>query len=367
MLQQIINGVILTPSGWLREGSIVTEDNKIIDVLRNTSLIEGADVIDAKGQYVVPGAIDIHIHGGGGADFQDTTEEAFRTAIETHRRHGTTAFMPTLSSSSKARIEAAAETCQRLMQEPNSPILGLHLEGPYFNPKKAGGQEPGVIRLPDRDEYIELIERFPCIKRWDAAPELDGAMEFGRYASEHGVLVGLAHTTADAETVRRAYDNGYTHATHFYNAMTSIHKEGMYKHDGTVEGVYLVPDMTVEMIADGIHSPPTVLQLIYNMKGVERTALITDALACTDSADGRAFDPRVVIEDGVCVLKDHTALAGSIATTDRMIRTIVGRTNIPLEDAIRMASETPARILGVFDRKGSIEKGKDADLWFFTL
>ena len=364
-MQQIIGAPILTPSGWLRDGSVVTDAGKIIDLQPRASLIDGAEVIDASGHCVVPGAIDMHFHGGGGFDFQQTTEEAFRQVIATHRRHGTTGFFPTLASSDRTMIEAAAETCQRLMLEPGSPILGLHLEGPYLNPAMTGGQNPDCVRLPDPGEYIELIDRFPCIRRWDAAPEMDGAMEFARYASSRGIVVGIAHTTADAATIRRAYDNGFTHATHFYNAMTSVHKRGMYKAEGTVEGIYLIPDITVEIIADGIHVPPALMQLIYNIKGASHTALVTDAMACTDSTTDRGFDPRVVIEDGVCILRDHSALAGSIATMDRMVRTLTDTTDIPLAEVIRMVSETPARIMGVFDRKGSIEPGKDADLWIF--
>ena len=143
--------------------------------------------------------------------------------------------------------------------------------------------------------------------------------------------------------------------------MPGFHNNREYKHEGTVESIYLMDDMTVEMIADGIHVPHTIMRLIYKIKGVERTALITDALACSASATDKAFDPRVIIEDGVCKLADRSALAGSIATMDRLIKTAVDIAEIPLADAIRMASETPARIMGVYDRKGSIQRGKDAD------
>ena len=362
-MKQILGGPILTPTGWLQEGSILVEKNTIVDVLGSAQHIEGAEVVDAQGQHIVPGGIDLHFHGGGGADFQETTPEAFHTVLETHHRHGTTAFLPTLASSSREMIEAAAQTCQRLM-ETDPSILGLHLEGPYLNPAMTGGQDPRYVRLPDPDEYRELIDRYPCIRRWDAAPELPGAMEFGRYASDHGILVGLAHTQADYDTVSQAYDHGYTHATHFYNAMTAVHKRGMYKSEGTVEAVYLIPDMTVEVIADGIHVPPAILRLIHSIKGTERTCLVTDAMACTDSDSTQAFDPRVVIENGVCILSDHSALAGSIATMDRLLRSMTQQAGIPLEDAVRMTSETPACLLGIGSRKGSIQPGKDADIIF---
>lgn len=366
MLTQIINGKILTPQGWLNDGSIVIEDSKIRDVLNNNRPIAGADkIIDAKGAYVVPGAIDIHVHGGGGRDFMETTEEAFLEAIVAHRRHGTTAIAPTLSSSTNKMIDDAAATCDRLMADSENGIIGLHLEGPYFNPKKAGAQMPEIIRAINPDEYRDLVERHCSIRRWDAAPELAGSEEFGQYLRSKGVVASLGHTAATPEDVDHAYKSGFNHATHFYNAMTQYHKEGIYSHAGTVEAVYDNDGITVEVIGDGIHVPIRALHMAYKFKGVERMALITDALAVAASDSTKAFDERVTIENGVCILSDHSAIAGSIATMDRVIKVAVTQAGIPLEDAARMTSETPAKIMGVYDRKGSIERGKDADIIFF--
>lgn len=290
------------------------------------------------------------------------TEDAFRAAVAAHMQHGTTSIFPTLSSSTIPMIRAAAATTEKLMAEKDSPVLGLHLEGHYFNMKMAGGQLPENIKNPDPEEYIPLLEETHCIKRWDAAPELPGAMQFGKYITSKGVLASVGHTQAEYEDIQTAYEVGYTHATHFYNAMPGFHKRREYKYEGTVESIYLIDDMTVEVVADGIHVPPTILRLVYKIKGVERTCLITDALACAASDSQTAFDPRVIIEDGVCKLADRSALAGSIATMDRLIRTMVQKAEIPLEDAVRMASETPARLMGVSDRTGTLQRGKDADI-----
>ena len=362
MLTQIINARILTPQGWLKDGSVLIRDGKILEVTNCDLAVIGATLIDAKGMYVLPGGVDIHVHGGGGSDFMECTEEAFRKAVKTHMRYGTTSIFPTLSSSTVPMIEQASETCTRLMAEENSPILGLHLEGHYLNMAMAGGQIPENIKNPDPNEYIPIVEKWECIKRWDAAPELPGAIQFGKYIKAKGILASVAHTQAEFEDMRTAYEAGYTHATHFYNAMPGFHKRREYKYEGTVESIYLLDDMTVEVVADGIHVPPTILRLVYKIKGVERTCLITDALACAASDSKEAFDPRVIIEDGVCKLSDRSALAGSIATMDRLIRTMVQKADVPLADAVRMASETPARIMGVYDRKGSLQKGKDADI-----
>jgi N-acetylglucosamine-6-phosphate deacetylase len=363
MLKQIINGKILTPAGWIDGGSVVIKDHLITDIYHSNRLVQDVDeVIDARGGYVMPGGIDIHVHGGGGRDFMEGTPDAFLTAVEAHRRYGTTAILPTLSSSTLAMIRTAAITCEHLMQDPMNGIIGLHLEGPYFNPKMAGGQIPENIRIPDPSEYKPIIEEFSCIKRWDAAPELEGALEFARFMRSKGVMAALAHTCAAFIEVAKGYEAGFTHATHFYNAMTGNHKEGVYKHEGTVESVYLIDEITVEMIADGIHVPPNILHLIRKTKGVENTALITDALACAASDSKTAFDPRVIVENGVCMLADRTAIAGSIATMDRLIRVCVQQARIKLEDASAMASATPARLMGIYDRKGSIQRGKDADI-----
>ena len=362
MLKQIINAKILTPQGWMKDGSVIIRDNKILEVTNCDLAVIGAEVVDAKGMYVVPGGVEIHIHGGGGCDFMEGTEEAFRGAIKAHMKHGTTSIFPTLSSSTVPMIEAAAETCTKLMAEPNSPVLGLHLEGHYLNMAMAGGQIPENIKDPDPNEYIPLVEKWNCIKRWDAAPELPGAMQFGKYITDKGILASVAHTQAEYDVIHAGYKNGFTHATHFYNAMPGFHKRREYKYEGTVESIYLHDEMTVEVVADGIHVPATILRLVYKIKGVERACVITDALACAASDSNTAFDPRVIIEDGVCKLADHSALAGSVATMDRLIRTLVKKAEIPLEDAVRMASETPAKIMNVYDRKGSLQKDKDADI-----
>ena len=362
---KIQGGNVYTPAGVKKNATVIVKDGKIAEITAGAVEIEGAKVIDAKGLNVVPGGIDLHIHGGGGRDYMEGTPDAFKTAVESHMQHGTTAIYPTLSSSSVQMIMDAAHTCEKMMAEPFSPVMGLHLEGPYFNPKKAGAQIPEYITPPIKKDYEMILESTKAIKRWDSAPELPGTEEFGRCLREHGVVAAIAHTNAEYEDVKRAFDAGYTHATHFYNAMTLAHNVREFKHEGTVESVYAIPQMTVEMITDGIHVPPTILKMIYLVKGVEKTALITDALACSASDSSFVFDPRVIIEDGVCKLSDRSALAGSIATMDRLIKTAVTIAGIPFADAIRMSAETPAHIMGIDRTKGSLIPGKDADICFY--
>ncbi len=361
---KILRGGKVLVGGGLRIADVIVRDGLIAEVTDSPVEIEGCEIIDASGMYVVPGGIDIHIHGGGGHEFIEGTEEAFRAAVEAHAYYGMTSILPTLPACSMEMIQKGISVCEKLMSEPDSPVLGMHLEGPYLNPKKVGAIIPEYVTPPVKKDYEMLLDSTSIIKRWDAAPELPGMEEFGKCLSEHGVLASIAHTVAEYPEVKRAYDAGFTHATHFYNAMTSVHNVQEYKHEGTVESIYAIPDMTVEVIADGKHVPPLILKLIWMIKGVEKTALITDALGCSASDSTFIFDPRVVIHDGVCKLSDHSALAGSIATMDRLVKTMT-EAGIPFCDAVRMSSETPARIIHADDRKGSIAKGKDADIVFY--
>lgn len=365
MLKQFVNGRILTPKGWLDGGSIVTDGNRIRCVSNIDLHVVGAEIIDVNGGYIVPGGIDMHTHGGGGRDFIEGCEDAFRKAVNAHLKHGTTSIYPTLSSSTIPTIEAACNVCEKLMAEENSPVLGLHIEGSYINPKEAGAQNPVLIKAPVIYEYETLLSKYKCIKRWDEAPELPGSVRFIKTCNMHGVLTALTCTRATYKDVVEAHKAGMTHAAHFYNAMPVVYKEHEFKVPGTVESVYAMQDMTVEVIADGLHVPPVMLKVAHKIKGVERMALITDSLAYAASEGDVSAEPRVIMEDGVCKLADRSALAGSIATMDTLIRTCIQKANIPMEDTFRMASETPAKIMGVFDRKGSIEEGKDADIIVF--
>lgn len=365
MLKQFVNGRILTPKGWLDGGSIVTDGNRNRCVSNIDLHVVGAEIIDVNGGYIVPGGIDMHTHGGGGRDFIEGCEDAFREAVNAHLKHGTTSIYPTLSSSTIPTIEAACNVCEKLMAEENSPVLGLHIEGSYINPKEAGAQNPVLIKAPVIYEYETLLSKYKCIKRWDEAPELPGSVRFIKTCNMHGVLTALTCTRATYKDVVEAHKAGMTHAAHFYNAMPVVYKEHEFKVPGTVESVYAMQDMTVEVIADGLHVPPVMLKVVHKIKGVERMALITDSLAYAASEGDVSAEPRVIMEDGVCKLADRSALAGSIATMDTLIRTCIQKANIPMEDAFRMASETPAKIMGVFDRKGSIEEGKDADIIVF--
>ena len=319
-------------------------------------------MVDAKGMDIVPGFVAMNLHGGGGYDFLDCTKEAFDGAVKAHLQHGATSIFPTIIAPDLALIEQAAAVCDEVMKDPNSPVLGLHIEGPYLNPKMAKSLFIEQTNAADPAAYRALLERVHCIRRWDASPEMPGALDFARHLAAQGILASLSHTEVEYEDVKTAYSAGFTHAAHFYNAMPGFHKRREYKYEGTVESVFLIDPMTVEVIADGRHLPATILRLVYKLKGVERTCLVTDCMPCAGCAHPQLNDPRLIIEDGVCKLADRSSLVGSIAMMDDLVRTMVQKADIPLADAVRMASETPARLMGVIDRAGTLEKGKDADI-----
>lgn len=368
-LIQIVNGKVITPQGVDRQARLVLKAGRIAEITREQGGVEGAQTIDAQGAYVAPGCIDTHLHGGDGHDFTEATPEAFRAIAYAHATQGVTTLYPTLAVAPTTVFRQAIKACETVVSQPyeGARIEGLHLEGNYINPLLKGGQDERFIQLPDPVEYQELLESTRLIKRWTAAPELPGALEFARYAHSKGILVSLGHTAADYPTVKRAYEAGFTHATHFYNAMSGVHKQREYKHEGTIESVYLVPEMTVELVADGIHVPPAILRLVCAFKGIDRISLISDAMAAAACLrpEHLRLDPRMIVEDGVCKLADRSALTGSIASGIRLIQVMAEKAEIPVADCVRMAATNPARLMGIDDRKGSIERGKDADLILF--
>jgi len=369
---KLYNGRVLTPYRVIPNGVVVVRDGKIDYVGEGDVAVPDAEVIDVDGRYISPGFIDIHIHGGGGHDFMDGTVEAFLRVAETHARFGTTAMLPTTLTSTREALfsilDVYKEACARNVS--GSQFLGLHLEGPYFSMNQRGAQDPRYIRNPDPGEYREVLSRTRDVRRWSAAPELEGALEFARYLRERGVLVSLAHTDALYDEALVGFENGFTLATHFYSCMNGVTRRNAYRYAGVVECAYLIDEMDVEVIADGIHCPPPLLRLIHKIKGTDRVALVTDAMRAAGMPEGPSVlgslrdGLPVIVEGGVAKLPDRSSFAGSVATADRLVRTML-EAGIPLLDAVRMISVTPARLLGLEDRKGALVIGKDADIVVF--
>lgn len=370
----IINGTVIS-GGRSTAANVLLEGGKVAYV--GPEVVEADEntvVIDAKGRWVSAGFIDLHTHGAGGADFMDGTVEAYEAALVKHAEHGTTLLYPTtLSSTTESLYDAL-----RLYKEAKRAGLGgaamggLHLEGPYFAYEMKGAQDPRFLRNPEPKEYMGLLnEADGDIARWSLAPELEGAPEMGEELRKRGVLMSMGHTNATFDECEVAYKAGFTHLTHFYSCMSTITRRNAYRHAGVVEWGYYTDGATVEIIGDGIHVPQSLLKLMFKVKGADKIALITDSMRGAGMPDGIYLlgglkdGQEVVVEDGVAKLLDRSAFAGSIATMDRVVRTVRNLTELPLEEVVLSATEVPARIMGVGDKKGSLEVGKDADVVIF--
>ncbi|MBD0365313.1 MAG: N-acetylglucosamine-6-phosphate deacetylase [Flavisolibacter sp.] len=370
---KIFNGKIITPYRIISKGTMLITGDTITAVAEGN--IDSADTIgiDAMGNYISPGFIDIHVHGGGGHDFMDGSEEAFLKIAETHAQYGTTAMFPTTLTSEKEDLLHTLQLYEQANKKntKGAQLLGMHLEGPYFAMNQRGAQDPRYIRDPDPAEYKDVIAHSSSIKRWSAAPELKGAIAFGKYITSKGILAAVAHTDAVYEEVLEAFENGYTLATHLYSAMSGVTRRNAFRYAGVIESAFLLDEMDVEIIADGVHLPAPLLKLVYKIKGTDRIALITDAMRAAGIPEGESIlgnlknGLKVIVEDGVAKLPDRTSFAGSVATADRLVRTMVQMAGVPLTEAVRMMTSTPARIMKVDKAKGSLTEGKDADIVLF--
>lgn len=370
MVKVVENGRIVTPDG-VEEGVLVIRDGKITEI--TGSVPAGAEVIDAEGCYVSAGFIDIHTHGAGGADFMDGTVEAYLKAARMHAIHGTTLLYPTTLTSTNELLYESFETYRKAVVEnvDGAAFGGMHLEGPYFNAQFAGAQDARYLRSPRPEEYMEILDRCPDLARWSFAPELEGSGEFSAELRRRGVVASIGHTNASFSECDAAWKAGATHMTHFYSCMSTVSRRNAYRIAGTVEYGYWQDGMTVEVIADGIHVPADLLRLLLKIKGIERVALVTDSMRSAGMPEGPSIlggladGQRVIVEDGVAKLMDRTAFAGSVATADRCVRTMVGMAGCTVPEAVMMMTLNPARIMGIADRKGSVAPGKDADLVVF--
>lgn len=373
MKRAIANAQLILASG-IERGYVEWTDGVITAVGAGEYRGDAALVTDAGGDYVSAGFVDIHTHGAGGHDFMDGTVEAWLGAAEMAARHGATTIFPTtLASTDENLYETFAVYREaRPLNVRGAHMPGLHLEGPYFAYEMRGAQDPRYLRDPKPEEYEAYLAACPDIRRISLAPELDGALAFGRVLRSKGILASIAHSAALFEQAVEAFDNGYTHVTHLYSCTSSVVRRNAFRYAGIVEAAYFLDDMTVEIITDGVHLPKSLLQLVYKLKGADRTCLITDSMRAAGMPEGESIlgskkdGMPVVVEDGVAKLPDRSAFAGSVATADRCVRTMHRLGEAPLADAVKMMTLTPARVMGIADRKGSIDVGKDADLLIFN-
>ncbi|WP_440580461.1 N-acetylglucosamine-6-phosphate deacetylase [Streptomyces sp. PT19] len=345
---------VVLPTGTVNDGRVIVDGTRIADTAP-----PGADVVDVSGHWVVPGFVDLHNHGGGGASFAGGTAEDVLRGVETHRRHGTTTVVASAVTGDLDFLARHAGMLAELAQQ--GEIAGIHFEGPFISPCRKGAHDEQLLRDPDPAEVRKLVDAaHGHAKMMTLATELPGGLDSVRLLTEHGVIAAVGHTDATYEQTVQAIDAGATVATHLFNAMPPLG----HRAPGPITALLEDERITVELINDGTHLHPAALQLAFHHAGAARVAFITDAMDAAGFGDGRyLLGPlEVEVADGVARLVEGGSIAGSTLTLDRAFKRAVTVDGLPVGDVVAAISANPARLLGLDDRIGSLDAGKDADL-----
>ena len=357
------NARVILPDGIHDGLEVVVEEGKIVEIRPRTS----AHAVDLCGNYLAPGFIDLHIHGALGRDTMEASPDAFRAICEYHASGGTTTLLLTTVTAPAEEIVDVL----RAVREARSTfpqIAGVHVEGPFISKERPGAQRAEFIRDPEPAAVDRLLAYADVIKIMTLAPELSGALALVDRLRMHKIIASGGHSDASDIETRLAFEYGLGHVTHTFNAMSSARRRGIYREAGLLEFALSEPAIICELIADGHHVSPTLMKMLYRAKGPRGICLVTDATAGAGLPAGREFSlsgRSCVVEEGVCLLADRSALAGSASRMIDLVRTMVEQVGIPLHEAVNMASANPADALW-FSTKGRIDVGADADLVVFS-
>lgn len=362
------NAKVITDNSIINS-DVLTDGEKIAEVMPYIKA-ENARVIDADGCYLSAGFIDLHVHGGGGCSAMGGKDAVINMA-KAHLKNGVTSILPTTLAAPLPQLSRVIDEI-RLAEEENPNILGVHLEGPFLSPKMCGAQNTQNIFAPSSVDYKSFLDKYcDTVKIMGAAPEQDGGTALGEELKKRGIVASIAHSSGDYNTAVEALKHGYSDITHLYNACTSCYKKGVFRFAGTVEATLVNDGFTAQVISDLRHLPLGVLKLIYKCKGADKMYLISDGLeySAMDITEGEEFTQEngvsVIYEDEVMKLSDRSCLAGSTASGARLVRNMYKQVGVPLWEAVKMMTLTPARVIGIDRRKGKIQKGYDADIILF--
>lgn len=373
----LVNGRLVLPHRIIADGTLLIEGDKIIAV-GEADCSPGAfwadsdwTDIDAEGRLVTPGLIDIHIHGAKGHTFNTPAVDGYQTITQENARCGVTSLLATTATDSiENLVECLAFTQEWMSTEHlGAQILGNHVEGPYFALEQVGAQDPAQIRNPDDGTPARLLEYAESIRLLTYAPELPGALDLTQSLIAHGIEPAAGHSDATEDDLVKAIDAGLSHMIHIWSGQSSTTRVGPWRKPGLLEVTLTYDTLTAEMIADNRHLPPTLMKLAYKCLGPDRLCIISDATSGAGLPEGSRYGMGGVeyeVHDGVGMMLDRSAFAGSTTLLNKMVEVLVDIVHVPLVEAIRMATLTPARIIGVDQRKGSLQPGMDADIAIFN-
>ena len=367
-----INNVFAVLKDKIRKCNVIIEDG-IIKELSN-SIVSADCILDGEGKYLYPGVVDLHTHGSGGFDYMDGSTEDIISAAKSALTHGTTTLLPTTLTSSDEDLFLFLDNFRKVSSYNEIlPFMpGVHLEGPYFDPIQKGAQDERYIRKPEKEDYLKILNKGEgIIKRWSLAPELDGAIELIDELRKDNILISAGHTAATYEEISKAYDHGLSLLTHFYSGMSSITRNGGFRVLGTIEAGYLLNGLNVEIIADGLHLPPALLEFIFRFKDKSKIISCSDSMRAAGCGDGESIlgpkknGTKVIVEDGIAKMPDRSCFAGSVATGDVLVKTLINIVKLNPSEASLITSTQPASLIKIDNITGEIKEGKRADLILF--
>lgn len=372
----IHNARVITSERILEGAAVQIEGGEIAAVLEEGPSPGNGQVLDAQGMYLAPGFIEPHVHGGNGADWMDGTLEAFETIVAFYGTRGVTSIQGTTTAAPLEQAERVLETARDWRRAdrrvgarpPGARLVGIHLEGPFLNREQCGAQPPSHIYSPPAGIAAWVLDYADVVTQITLAPELPGALDLIRELASVGILVAAGHSQATEPEVEAAIEAGLRHVIHIYSSMSTFIRRGPWRVPGLLECALVYDELTTEMIADLCHLPPTLMRLVLKCKAPDKVCLVSDAMRGAGWPEGDRFTiggQEVIIEDGVAQLPDGTAFAGSVTPLDQMVHNVIQTLGLSVEQAVRLVTLSPARILGIEDRTGTIEPGKDADLVIF--
>jgi N-acetylglucosamine-6-phosphate deacetylase len=366
----LTNGRVILPQEIVTGKAVIVEGKRIVGIADADSLGTETEEIDVGRRYIAPGLIDIHTHGALDHTFNEPDAEAFATITKENMRRGVTSLLATISTAPIPDMVKCLEFSRQWMHElhEGSQVLGVHLEGPYFSMAQKGAQDPENIRTPDDGTLDVLLEHHDVMRIMTSAPELSGALELTAKLARLGIVPAAGHSSAKEEDVLAAMRVGLRHIVHIWSGQSSTVREGPWRKPGLLEAALVFDGLTVEMIADNKHLPPTLMKLAYKCIRADCLCIVSDATSGAGMPEGARFrmgEMEYEVYDGVGMMFDRTSFAGSTTLVNQMVPILTDAVGIPLVEAVRMATLTPARVIGSDDRKGSLEAGKDADLAVF--